>query len=364
MHHENGLTNEHEKYVNMFDFIHVGYGKCMSTTLQNMWARSSNNSLHSANDLIFQVDSIFHETIPDVDLALTRMDQLDIYFQADQKNGINVLSGEALSFSFIDHDYMGDYILLKQKLIAQLLGETTDKILIMVRDPIKWIYSTHAQHIKQGGCTSFNDYLMNYRSVILNNLNLSALIKYWNEANCDVIVIPIELYEHNIHEFWKVYEEKLNVPAPDRRDAPLDVINANITRYDTLDIHQYLNAAMFVLEDAIGRDEFAEQRSCQKAIEYIRKWGTRRALTFSSEDENAVLRQLLGLQNSPGQPDIHIDNAFFEYIQTYFMNAIPNEEYFTVTGIVQGYQASLNSALQGSSHSSLCKDTTIVAQAS
>lgn len=320
----------------------------MSTTLQTMWSNSGNYVMYSPNSLVEKVNKTLINTVPDVELTIEQLCRLSTSIPDNESGKINVLSGESLSFSYLGQAQLGDYILLKQKYLAQTLGGQSNKVLIMVRNPIQWIYSAHAQHIKEGGATSFGDYVQGFRSVILNNLNLRALKSYWSEADCEVIVIPIELYKKNIDQFWQVYEKELGVSAPDRRNDQLGVIESNTTSYDTLDIHQTLNSTIGFLENIINRSDFIDKGSCLQSLQTTRQWATRRALSFSDDKENMELRTVFGLPEFQSQSELCVDTAFIDYLQNNFLEVLPNKDYFIHTGILESYKMSLDDSLSHS----------------
>ena len=88
-----------------FDFIHIGMGKCMSTTLQTQWARSSNYRFESG-------DPIARACGDYVEKHANDLEQLpDINVNVPESAGdIAVISAEGFSFSYVNKPHLGDYI--------------------------------------------------------------------------------------------------------------------------------------------------------------------------------------------------------------------------------------------------------------
>ncbi|NND89982.1 MAG: hypothetical protein HKN42_03900 [Granulosicoccus sp.] len=313
----------------------------MSTTLQSLWRGSTNYGLHETTAMVSAINRTFTVCLPDVDRTIGRLQELHLSIQENSRNQFNVLSCEGMTFSFIHRSDLGDYVLLKQRFLAELLGHTSRKVLIMIRDPLDWMVSAHAQHVREGGCVALRDYAQLYRSVMLNNLNLQATADFWKAAGCEIVILPIELYRQNRTAFWSAYETRLGVDAPDSREVDLGPIGANTTNYDTLDLHQTLNAALTAMQEIVANNAVPRQADCLQAIKFVRQWGTRRALTFSDSDQNRRLRQIL---NQPEQADpapLTFDRAFVDYLQTYFLAVIDESESMFPQSIRQQYEQTL-----------------------
>lgn len=326
----------------MYDFIHVGFGKCMSTTLQSLWGASSNYGLHSPDAVLSNINRAFVDHAPDVETTIARLSTLNFEVQDRTRGDINVLSSEGLSFSFLANPDLGDYVLLRQAFLANVMGHLSSRVLVLIRDPIDWVRSAHAQLVRQGDYLDIATFVRTHRSVILNNLNLGATLKYWTDADCEVVVLPMEQYQSAPADFWATYEQRLGVAAPDSHAVELDDLSANVTRYDTLDIHRTLNAMLSLTQQVLGRGDFVDKAECTKALDYARQWATRRALTITNDEENEAFRQLLNTQALPAQPLSNLDDDFVNYLQAHFINAIPDESHIQRHDIVRRYQDNLN----------------------
>lgn len=314
----------------------------MSTTLQGLWGASSNYGMHSPDAVLNNIDQAFVENAPDVDATIARLSTLDFNVQDTERGSINVLSGEGLSFSFLSNPALGDYVLLRQAFLSSVMGHLSPKVLIIIRDPIEWIRAAHAQLVHQGDYLDIATFVRTHRSVILNNLNLGATLKYWTDAECEVVVLPMELYQSDPADFWASYEQGLGVAAPDSHTRVLDDVPGSAFRDDTLDIHRTMNAALSLTQQIIDRGEFDNKPQCLKALEVARQWATGRALTISNEEENKAFRQLFNTQTLPSQPLSDLDDDFVHYLQEHFINAIPEHSHIQRHDIVRRYEASLN----------------------
>ena len=100
---------------------------------------------------------------------------------------------------------------IKQKTLPRLLARFSDRVLVVVRDPVEWVYSSYSQVVKEGSGIGLNDYLDKYSAVIKSVLNLKNLSENWRGSNFDVVVLPLELARNNPEQFWSLYESRLGL---------------------------------------------------------------------------------------------------------------------------------------------------------
>ena len=156
-------------------FIHIGLGKCASTSLQTLWGNSENCNFVSLTPLSTHITKLITDNKNDLDLAVDAIQSLNVEFPKLDNNKVNVYTSEGVTFSFIK-DFQNGYLTqLKQKAMAVLLKGLCSKALMLVRDPIEWIVSAHAQHVKEGGSASFNEYLDGAKETIYHNLNINFI---------------------------------------------------------------------------------------------------------------------------------------------------------------------------------------------
>lgn len=146
------------------DLIHIGLIKTASTALQNTWRQNPSVNLSYAGLLPFinaarilgkgQVSNLGNINI-----------NCDKPMQAKQKT---ILTHEALSTAYFNERASKALIRNFQLTAAKLLGQISSqaKVLIVVRNPAKWIISTYNQCIKQGGTDTFPQFLIRERGFI------------------------------------------------------------------------------------------------------------------------------------------------------------------------------------------------------
>ena len=129
-----------------FDVIHIGLGKCMSTYLQNTWARDP--AIRNIEGR--QVAQAVNQAMVNHAQSGAELPEFDLSFKsADVPN--RVLTAEGFTFSFLNDAEMGKFIPLKHRFVARTLAGFAPRVLMVVRDPVAWIASAHAQSINQGG---------------------------------------------------------------------------------------------------------------------------------------------------------------------------------------------------------------------
>lgn len=301
----------------MFDFVHIGYGKCMSTYLQTTWSKSGNCDFVSGVSLSTKIDGIVEpkrehpETLPDLKLALEPV-------PARRAGRHSVLSSEGFTFSWLTRPEMGNYVLLKQKYVASQLAGLTRKVLILVRSPVSWIKSAHAQMIKQGGHAPMSGFVRDYRAVVLNNLNLKMLVSFWQAYDVQTVILPIELFKDNEARFWSLYCEQLGVSRPDFKGA-IGALGSNTSDYTTLTTHATLNSLFDVLKTQVRGRNAPDRDQCMQALDIGQKWGTRRALTDIDEAGLAKIRGMLAVPEQAAFLQLCVDAKFRDYLLEYFV---------------------------------------------
>lgn len=289
----------------MEKILHIGLGKCASSSLQVIWDQSSNYKMHSVTNLTNIVSNILAENSDDLDLALHKIKGIEIGPLEFDDNNVNVLTSEGITFSYISDFKHGKLTYLKQKSLAALLDGVCTKVLLLVRDPKEWILSAYSQHIKEGGSLDFGDYLVRARHSLLNNLDLKYIKQIFEEHGFEITILPIELIKRSEEKFWLNYEDKLNIPKPDPCYFPEDRRLANVTDFATMPTHLKLNKIFNELFIPLqkGRPR-AGTKAAQiyESLQTSKKWGSRVALHELDSQKLSELNSLI--ESDDNQKDI------------------------------------------------------------
>ncbi len=324
------------------DFIHIGLGKCMSSRLQGHWERDAGYNCLNAQGVSGAVDQIVKGCAigsPNIEAALSG---INLNFPPFKSGVVNVLTSEDLTFSYLHNPELGDTIALKDEAASKLLAGLTDKVLVLVRDPVDWIKSCYAQHIKEGGCVPIQEYLISHRSVILNNLNLDRRVEAWSRSGAEVVILPTELAGRSDDEFWASYEQRLDVSRPSNWPENLDFVTTNITSYASLEPHRRMNELMLLLQGILEKADLKQKTETLNMMESARRYGVRWA--FSAADDSQlsdILKSLnMGVEDS-GFGEISLDDDYLNTIETAFMSALRNDPHFGEYECLDAYSQSL-----------------------
>ena len=74
----------------MEKILHIGLGKCASSSLQVIWDQSSNCKMHSVTNITNIVSNILAENSDDLDLALHKIKGIEIGPLEFDDNKVNV----------------------------------------------------------------------------------------------------------------------------------------------------------------------------------------------------------------------------------------------------------------------------------
>ena len=321
--------------------LHIGMGKCLSTSLQNIWKNSSNYELLPLTGVSNKLAEIITTHQDNIDLLLAKIDKMNVSLPKFDNSKVQALSCEGGATWRPVDPLLSDFIMLKQKAHAKFFGPHSEKVLLIVRNPRDWIISAHAQYIKEGGSKNLNQYVISHKKVIMYNLNLKYIIECYEAYNCKVVLLPLELATHSEENFWSEYEARLGVTRPNPCKFPNNSINANKTKYDTLRTHAHLNEILIILEDICCKNEFSNKKSTIAALEYARKWGVRRGLTFADDNALQSISQILTLDTHQDTLGLHFDNNFCENLEKNFLEILEDRFYFPYSDILDSYKKSV-----------------------
>lgn len=325
-----------------FDFIHVGMGKCMSTTLQKIWADADNYQLVAATPLKTAVEEKIRKyqgRPQELENALSRLK-----INSNQPSGatgrarVNVLSCEGLTMSFLVERDLGGHIRRKTSALASNLARHTNHVLMMIRNPLEWIISAHAQHVKEGGVLDLDEYVVEYEQVLSANTDLASIVSEWNEGGVPVTLLTVESYKRDPRQFWESYETRLGCSAPHSNEKHSG-LNVNKTRYDRLEINRRLNEIFAVVEASLTKSRGQDAEICQ-LLSKAKKWGTRIGVEFARDEEFQKMKTLLGITDEFRKPKPsslgipaslrgHLEKNFLGYLQRTSgqIDALDTEDY-------------------------------------
>ena len=320
-----------------FDVVHIGLGKCMSTYLQNMWARDpairnieGRQLVQAVNDAI--VAHVQHGTeLPEINLN---------FKSADVPN--RIFTAEGFTFSFLNAAEMGASIPMKHRYVARTIAGFAPRVLLVVRDPVSWIASAHAQSINQGGFRNRQQFVSQCRASVLNNLNLNTITQAFTDQGFEVVMLPMELLAEEPDAFWALLEHTCGLSTPaDLR--PLSMTDQNRTNHKQLPLAAAINRVHARLADGVRRGNEPDAEAVLQTLGHAQAWGARRGLSGADE---AVLAELRGLVNHADEDaflSYEVDEAFVAALRRDFIT--PLESVDTVAPMLERYNASLDALL-------------------
>ena len=332
--------------MNKLDFIHIGFGKCMSSRLQGYWQLDDGYNSMSAEGISNAIDDVIKNSFPDISAIESQCSNININFPPFSKQHINMMSSEGLTFSFIHNPEFGDAITIKDELASKMLAGLTDKIFLLVRNPIDWIRSLHAQQVKEGGLVPMNDFLDSYRSVILNNLNLSRRVSLWSRFGAEVVILPIELAKRDDGLFWNAFEKRLGVKRPSNWQGKFDAVSNNTTAYETIEPHRRINELLQLLEGVLERSDLNQKADLLKFMNATRKVCVRRAFSYTDTETLGEIFGKLKMTPEESVPDaLVLDADYLSSIDAQFLAPLRTDTCFKEYGVLDEYSLSLEQHL-------------------
>ena len=333
--------------------IHIGLAKSMSSTLQMLWTDSDNYVEKNLKEITDKTDSFFNEYRNDIDGLVAQLKGTPLPFGFEANDKLQVLSGEGLASSWLCHSpELSEHIPKRQKLLATMFGPLADKILIVIRNPIDWIRSAYSQSLKEGGSLGPDKYISDFRVSIEKNLDLRALVTYWEQFEAEVVILPMELFKENEESFWIAYERMLKMSRPESSRSQKVVANPSF--YETLEIHQSINKILSILETAcVENEEYlvvdgVKMRNIPvvdgviEGLKSAREWGSRSAMERLKSDQILELTELLSRTKEPGR--LELPTELTEHLQKNFIDYLGETASFAFGQILEKYQQSVISS--------------------
>ena len=286
----------------------------MSTYASNLISQSAGNAEKIA------------QSLKDVTIDETPFGSID-------KSKINILTDEGLTFSFSETPEMGQYCLLHKNICAQLLAPYTKKVLLIVRDPLDWITSFYAYSVKINRYDkSILEFLQEYRSVVLGNLNVRELLKFWVGLGVDVSVIPMETNKDNEGDFWSEFGQIFELPKGYKNN--FSRVQKNQSDFNSLNLHRNLNFIQNQIFGLLSKHDYQERNILDRSHEE-QKWNTRRFFENSDTETIKTLSSLFS--KTEFSLDFKLDNELCEYLEVNYINPLRETSHKKFTPIYQNY---------------------------
>ena len=196
-------------------FVHVGLGKCASTYLQNAWAQDAryvaiDSTAYAVSGRKFAAQE---KKIPAISQRLS----------ANEMPGQFAMSScESFLYGY-DTDPKVATTMMRSLFdnSAQIISSIADtqKILVVVRDPVAWTQSAFTQAIKQGGSETYAEFLDNYGTWIQRSLDLRKINELFGRRFDTVALMSADDLRHRPDFFWSCYESLFDCPRPNEPKA-------------------------------------------------------------------------------------------------------------------------------------------------
>ena len=253
-----------------------------------------------------------------------------------------ILTSEGFTFSFLNKADLGALIPVKHLYVAQTLSGLAPRVLLIVRDPVSWIASAHAQSINQGGYRSRQAFVSECRDVVLNNLHLGNIIQAYTQQGFEVVVMPMELLTEKPDVFWSELEQRCEISTPGDLRPPSRT-GQNRTHHDRLALAAGINRLQARLADGVRRGASADASIILQALSQTQSWGARRGLAGADEETLSDLRALVNCADADEFLDYTVDAEFVDSLKRQFL--APLRDHDVVIPMLERYERSLDALL-------------------
>lgn len=304
------------------DLLHFGMGKCMSTSLQQLWRESKQVRYVDTRELSWKVNAKLIEcvqkekAIPPIDLPLGQIrNELPL-----------IISNEEFTFSFTTAPQLAAFLPLKQKYIANQLQHRAKRLLLIVRSPMSWIKSAHSERIHKGGFETMTEYLDNLGPLVTAMTNVRQFLSYWEDSWDRLTIMPMELFVKSPDQFWKIYVDELGLPKPTDTSA-MNVKNK--TNKDSVETAAALNKLLFYNSKLAEKyspepnyNNLVSNKQIVGAMDSARMNGTYLALNRASQEEIQAIQEYINFVPNPDFGRVSLSTQMREHLEKNFIETL------------------------------------------
>ena len=326
----------------MVQIVHVGLPKCGSTTLQSLWFLSGNCEFIDLSVFVSEVNDRLQQINGDTENALDAILDINLPAPDHVTTKDQIFSSEGVTYSAFDGG-ASHLNPLRRQLQAARLSLISSKLLVIVRNPIDFLRSSHAQHIKEGGYAATHEFLEEQKQKLMDILNLRALIDDYEGFGFNVVVLPLELLQRDPLKFWDDYERRLGGQRPDNFNMKLNQRASNVTNKRTLSTHATLNRLISHLIAAVERDDTVLGRELEVVLGSLKttqEWGTRLALAHVEDDLLKEIDKCLALPKNDVDFE-PLSSDYSEAIANNFLQPLADTLLFPYEDILDEYKQAL-----------------------
>ena len=277
-------------------FVHIGMMKTASTYMQNLWLREESYSLIWKKNIEFikQVEKVIKED------DLKKNIDLNIKLENHHKDQTVIISHEGYSTGFMNDINFQNRIPEFMDYSSRILGELSNSLLIVVREPTSWIRSMYIQSIKQGWSGWAQDFIYKQLELLNYSLDLEFIYKCYNRYFDNIFIVPFEILKEDENYFWKVISKNLDVPFVKQR---MSKVNQSLDLKRVFMLSKLNQMSAVLLNTLISSKEYKNMQEKNKLVNVYSnhgKWVHRRFIEYANEKE---LNHIYQLFNKPKIPD-------------------------------------------------------------
>ena len=295
----------------MFNFIHVGHGKCLSTYFQNQWSNDPcYNYIHGMR-LGNKLQKVFFDN------QNIKLDFSD--FKQYAQN--NIMSYESFTYFGVSQEdelERGEIFFKRLEFIANKLKGLSKNVFLVIRNPNKFILSSHAQYIKRGGTKNAQDYFNIFESNFLSNLNIFKIIEIWEQNDFEVFTLPMEMFLMSPQNFWKYYEDKFNLNRPIKNISNNKLNNVTPSNED-LELKAKIN---LISDKLINNLNFMVSYDQPNLVSNYVKKVIRASFDRSTPPMKKYLKKIIKFTPDPNFRSLEVSNNFKNEINNSYSKSI------------------------------------------
>lgn len=309
-------------------FVHIGLPKVASTYIQNVFAATGFIEPFSADKL----REVIRQKAILPGLPVSALDKLNFNLIETNKM-FCCISDEGLTWSFVNDPPSQHYIEKYQEMCARLVGGRHFSAIgfMMVRNPVDWIRSAHAQSIKEGGSQPLQAFVQQQRRLIQAVLDVRNFLHFWEKYFDKFLILPLEGLKEDEVRFWKAFLNGIRHSELWQKGIEASVKKTNKSNalpYSRLPLLARLNEFINQLDTEFTNltnyapEGAEERRRLLHVYRYNSIWVNRRLVEYGTDEQMTRLTRLVGGVATDGFHDLRIPPDLAEHISTHFIEEL------------------------------------------
>jgi hypothetical protein len=348
--------------------LHVGLPRCASTYLQSILANASEKlstyngyKYSNLHEFAFKLRELVGKGIPPQKIAENTSLLRNFVHIPGQRTHSQIASSEGFFWGWLHepdrHNEIPALIEASVKSLSRVLD--CGYVLLVIRDPVRWMSSVHGHLIKEGRHGTFAEIYPLIENLFWHTLNLEHILALLQKHFNEVLILSQDELRQSPVEFWHKLFMNTGIPAIPmslREMGRMHQQSTNASDPERIQILEHMNryysrmlsiyASLNFTEPAPFPTGAEERKRFFHKVSVSDYYAHRRIIEFATEDQINAIRDLLDIRERSDFSKVTLCDDMAAHLRDNFIK--PLEEWQTIPAeYIEQYKRSIDAAVQG-----------------